>query len=184
MRILVLGAQHSCTRLFVGLFDIHPDVEVVGHASVPANGEVKSVLDIFPKYDHVCVVTRSPTAINLSNLTDYKIPIEQDIAAQAYSSIINDLKKAILEDKDFEKRLHFVSYETAQNIGEFYVKYLLSKMGLDPSKYPGLKDEYHTPKAEDGAKQWFTVHLQIEDVNKKYFMLPTPPEMTFWRGPL
>lgn len=173
MKILVIGPQHSCTRLFVGLIDVHPSVSYTNHISVPSGG---SYLSLGPylngDYDKICVVSREPTIINLSNKTDYNIPIEENIAAKACANILSELERASLAAPDFMDKVHFVSFEALLNYGRTYIKSVLSKMGLDPAKYPS-KTGIHQPKNADGSNTWFGVELDIKDTNKKYFG-PTP----------
>jgi hypothetical protein len=179
MRIIVVGAQHSCTRLFVGLLDVHPDAELVAHMSIPSDGKLHRIRDMHPadleKYDRICVVTRDATCINLSNSVwkdgEVHVPLSENISKKAYDSLLGDLEYIEEHDDALMSKIHFVSYEALVHFGYLYMRSICREIGLNAGKYPpknllsAIKS--YTPKVD----RWFSIGLNISDSNKKYFDL-------------
>lgn len=179
MKILVMGAQHSCTRLFTCLLDVHPDVVYVGHLSVPNGpGHMQGPLDMNPealkKYDYLCLVSRDRSCVNLANARDNGIPLSNDIARQSYGLLARQFQKMIDMDHFLAQKVLIVSYEALVNFRYVYIRQVLELMGLDPNKYPPDQEvaakKGYKPKSLPGRKKprWFSADLAIRDSNEKY----------------
>lgn len=162
--ILVVGPQHSCTRLVTALLDRHPDVNHVGHWSIPSNNPpvfnfpIKNHLDTF---DKIVIVNRDSNAIDISNTkSGHKIDENnsKNISYMSKNMIYNNLGEI-----DHNK-LVFVSIETLADYKEFYIRQLLGSLGLDSNTYCYNLSGIHT----FDPPRWYTVDLTIKDPNRKY----------------
>ena len=172
---MVIGPQHSCTRLFVALLDVHPDVEGVMHLSMPSSGKMRSIREYFVGCDRMLIVSRDRCAINLSNLRDYKIPLDDDIAGAACKAMRDELGAMLRPDAALWRRVHFASFDALINYRDVYLRHVLAGLGLEPAKYPtlaSLEGQTRTPKDSLGGPLWFSVELTLHDSNEKYYNLP------------
>lgn len=170
MKILVGGPHHCCSRVFVALLDRHPDVDYVGHFTVPDEGRGESLLEKFNEgYDVICFASRDSTAINLSNKCRRGVPLVDDVAHMGSLELQADIQTLLEKHRITMDQINFLSIEAAVLYGDLYLKSILHQLGLDPSKYPPLDGSTYTPRERGGDPRWFSVELLIRDENKKYF---------------
>lgn len=171
MKVMVVGPQHSCTRLFVALLDVHPEVEGIMHLSMPSSGKMHSIREYFVGCDRMLIVSRDRCAVNLSNLRDYKIPLDDDIAGAACAAIRDELGAMMRRDQGLW-RVSFASFDALINYRDVYLRHVLAGLGLEPSQYPtlaSLEGQTRTPKDSLGRPLWFSVELTLHDANEKYY---------------
>ena len=166
MNITVIGPQHSCTRLIVGIVDRHPDVKHVDHMGTfdITNWDEEKL------GDKIIIVSRDASCINMSNQKHNIDPKEckaektiKIINEKIYNSIKNNIYK--FED------IVFISIESLVQYKEHIVRKLLIQLGLDESKYDyNLNGKYKPNDIHNSKGRWFTVDLDITDPNKKYII--------------
>jgi len=174
MKVLIAGPQHSCTRLFFGLIDRHPDVSLPRHLSVPGNMDNEWVWldisddDILSKYDKILIIDRDSNCIDRSNERDYNLngisEVSKNLITESMETIIH--KKGL---KWFGDNVVIASFESLFSYKNMYLTYLFLKLGLDPAMYDYKSEGNYQPLEADGKPYWFSVDLEIKDTNKKYF---------------
>jgi hypothetical protein len=176
MKAIIIGPQHSCTRLFTAIIDRHPDIEYAEHWSVPSGTQDNYQFPIYKNpnteepetYDKILVVNRDSNAIDLSCLRDnIEIFLDDESKNQSYktkSFIIDSINN--LSESDREK-LTIASFENLVTYKEVYLRQLFTTMGLDPNTY----DYNLTGRYTFDPPRWFTVNLDLVDTNRKYLKL-------------
>lgn len=168
---LVIGPQHSCTRLFVSLLDRHPDTGHIGHIG----SNTPHFAHIIKQYEKIIIVSRDSSCINYSNQKVNKISIYEDVATEAVNIINNEINKIYELYPERVKDIIYVSYENLYQYKENYIKYILSLLKLDISKYDFNLTGIYKPSdlitdKNPTGKRWFSVDLNIIDANKKYII--------------
>lgn len=165
MKILVIGPQHSCTRLIVAILDRHIETSEIGHYSIPGN---KPPVFNFPgdnlinSFDKIVIVNRDSNAIDKSNIKQgFGIDYENDLnnISQKSKKIINDGLKNINMNK-----VVFISIENLVDYKENYLRQFFKLIGLNDNNY----DYNLSGKYEFDPPRWFTVNLDLIDPNRKY----------------
>lgn len=172
MNTIVIGPQHSCTRLIVGLVDRHPDIRHVDHMGTfdidnPNNKHIWNS----KVYDKIIIVSRDASCINKSNERDYKIQLKESKAEETIK-IINEKINNLLKDNIYKfEDIVFISIESLVQYKEHILRKLFIQLGLDESKYDYiLKGNYKPNDIHNPDGRWFTVNLNITDPNKKYII--------------
>ena len=165
MNILVLGPQHSCTRLVVSLFDKHPDVNYVGHCGT---NDPKIIFnDNNINYDKIIIVSREENCINKSNEKHNKNKKTQ--GTKAIQRINKQLNK--LSNKKKYEDIVFFSFDTFYSFRKFYLQKILESIDLNTDNYDFNFTGLHTPKEYNSNKErWFTVNLEVQNCNEKYII--------------
>ena len=172
MKVIVIGPQHSCTRLFTGILDKHPNIEC-NHWSVPSGMGGKTnwafPIDYDPYTDKevkykVVIVNRDSNAIDLSNKEQKGISLSACISETSKKYIENQLLDIFYDDP---ARIIFASFELLANYKELYLWKLFKSIGVDPNLY----NYVFTGVYEFEPKRWFSVKLDISDTNRKYLKL-------------
>ena len=172
MNTIVIGPQHSCTRLIVGLIDRHPDVIHVDHmGTLDINNPNIEHIWNSKIYDKIVIVSRDASCINMSNERDYKISSKKSTAEETIN-IINDKINNLLKNNIYKfEDIVFLSIESLVQYKEHIVKKLLIQLGLDELKYDyNLKGIYKPNDIHNPDGRWFSVDLNIIDPNKKYII--------------
>ena len=165
MDIIVVGPQHSCTRLIVAILDRHKSVNRIVHHSIPSN---KPPVFNFPdknstaEFDKIVVVNRESNSIDKSNIKDgHKIDYNDD------SKNISQISKKIINNglKDVDpNKVVFVSIENLVDYKEMYIRQFFRIIGIDENDYDyDLHGTYVF-----NPPRWFKVKLDIIDPNRKY----------------
>lgn len=169
MNTIVIGPQHSCTRLIVGLVDRHPDVKHVDHMGTfhiddPKNNHIWNS----KVYDKIIIVSRDASCINMSN-QKYNID-PKECKAEKTINIINEKINNLLKNNIYKfEDIVFISIESLVQYKEHIVRKLLIQLCLDESKYNyNLNGNYKPNDIHNPDGRWFTVNLDIIDPNKKY----------------
>lgn len=168
--IVVVGPQHSCTRLFTALFDRHKEIGEVGHWSIPY-GENQyafpSERKILREYDKVVIVERDSNAIDLSNRDKKGMALDFKDDSKNVSQISKAYIKEhldALDPKIVDERVVFASFETLVTYRDMYLRQLFAELGVDQNDYDyRLKGRY-----EFSPKRWYNVNLDVIDSNRKY----------------
>lgn len=171
MKVIVIGPQHSCTRLFTAIIDRHPDVSFVEHWSVPSG--TKTYLfphdvdphDMKPKeWDRIIVINRDSNAIDMSCERD-GIKIHENENENQSQKSKAFIRSAIDNLSEAERsKISFVSFESLADYKELYLRQVFITMGLDP----GVYDYNLSGRYIFDPPRWFTVILDIKDSNRKY----------------
>lgn len=168
MNTIVIGPQHSCTRLIVGLVDRHPDVKQVDHFGSfnmhnPRVWEKKT-------FDKIIIVSRDASCINLANVRHNIDP--KECKAEKTINIINEKINNLLKNNIYNfEDIVFISIESLVQYKEYIIRKLLIQLGLDVSKYDyNLKGIYKPNDIYSPKGRWFNVDLDIIDPNKKYII--------------
>lgn len=161
INVQVIGAQHSCTRLFVGLLNQHPEIGHVGHQSVPScteNGYHQMLHYFTPHYsvkiDKIIIVVRDKHCVNRSNKEKKGFKNVGDKAVKFITEQINKMGEEKLKD------IIFTSYEMLYQYPEFTLKQLFRQIGVS--------EDYKIDNKKGFQGSWFKVDLNIKDVNEKY----------------
>ena len=166
---IVIGPQHSCTRLFVSLLDRHPDTGHIGHIG----SNTPHFYDLINEYKKIIIVTRDTNCINKSNLYTNKININYDIGTKAYNIINKELDKIYKNNINRINDIIFVSFESLYQFKKNYIKYILKCLDLNINKYDYNLQGIYKPtdlitKENPKGERWFSVNLNIINSNKKY----------------
>jgi|SaaInlStandDraft_6_1057023.scaffolds.fasta_scaffold00062_8 GR25 family glycosyltransferase involved in LPS biosynthesis len=168
---LVIGPQHSCTRLFVSILDKHPDTGHIGHIG----SNMPHFAHIINQYEKIIIVSRDSSCVNYSNFHVNKISIYDDIASDAINIINNEINKIYKTYPGRIKDIIYVSYESLYQYKTNYIKYILSQLNLNIDKYDFNLTGIYKPsdlitERNPLGKRWFSVNLNIIDSNKKYII--------------
>lgn len=170
MNIIVIGPQHSCTRLVVGLIDRHQDVKHVDHMGTNDLPELNNKLWNEKIYDKLVFVSRDASCINKSNEENNNIPFEEGIAEKTINRINININHIIDNNIYNFNDIIFISIESLVQFKELVIKKLLTQIGLDHSTYDfNLIGNYTPNDINNSKKRWFNINLNIVDPNKKYF---------------
>ena len=167
---LVVGPQHSCTRLIVALLDRHPDVNYVGHMGTNS----PNFINLIKHYQKIIIVSRDPSCINKSNEVTNGIDFDEDVSTKATEIINKQINTIYDKHEDRIEDIHFISIESIIQYKTHVLKRFFQELGLNVDNYNyNLTGEYRpkdikSDKNPDGQR-WFTVNLNIRDCNKKYF---------------
>lgn len=171
MNTIVIGPQHSCTRLIVGLVDRHPDIKHVDHMGTfyiddPNNKHIWNS----KVYDKMIIVSRDSSCINMSN-KKYNID-PKECKSEETIKIINEKINNLLKNNIYKfEDIVFISIESLVQYKEHIVRKLLIQLGLDESKYDyNMTGKYKPNDIHNPDGRWFTVNLDITDPNKKYII--------------
>lgn len=158
MKILVIGIQHSCTRLFVGLLSQHPEIKSVGHQSIPSEKSYHHFCNKFTtnkiKFDNIVLVVRDKGCVNKSNLKHNAF----NIAEKGAKFIKDEINKIRKEDR---KKIIITSYEMLYQFKELTLRQLFRSINVD-------EDNYDYNKKGTVKCGWIRTSLHVKDVNSKY----------------
>ena len=159
MKVIVVGPQHSCTRLIVGIINRHQDIELVDHLGSIDENSYNEVFKTIEQYDKIIIVSRDNSCVNKSNEINKDINFNDGICEKTVDLInrkINDL----IYNKNYDfNNIIFVSIESLVQYKNLIIK-----------KYDFNLSGNYRPKEINGGERWFSVNLNIEDPNKKYII--------------
>ena len=168
MNFLIIGPQHSCTRLIVAILDRHINSNNISHWSIPGGVEDGLSysfpdLSLINEYDRLIIVNRDSNAIDKSNMRDgVKIDFVND--ANNLSQISKKMIYENILDLNILDKCVFISIENLFDYKSLYIRKVLEEVGLDPKNYDyDLKGTYVF-----NPPRWFSVNLDISDSNRKY----------------
>jgi len=168
INVMVLGAEHSCTRIICGFLHRHPDAGKIAHVSMPSSkGSFGDLEEIWKKYsiEKVVLVTRDRSANGLSMMrfSSMKESKGKELAgkpAAAATDFAISKMKPFLDNH--QKDVVVVNIESLFQHKKLVLRQTFSLLGLNPNVYPYDKEG----KVTVG---WFTVDLKVYDPNEKYF---------------
>ena len=168
MNFLVIGPQHSCTRLVVAILDRHINSDNIAHWSIPGGSE-DGLSYNFPdissinEFDRLIIVNRDSNAIDRSNIKN-GIEIDFDNDDNNLSQISKKIIYENILNLDILDKCTFVSIENLFDYKSLYIRKVLEAVGLDPNNYDyDLKGTYVF-----NPPRWFSVNLNLVDSNRKY----------------
>ena len=162
MNILVVGVQHSCTRLFVGLLNKHKELGNVGHWSIPSGNTYHNFANNIGNKkiaEKIVIVVRERNCVDLSNLrTDKKKNVSRDGIKFIKENLDQIKQKNKLND------VIFVSFEMLEQYKEYTLRQVFRNLGINENNYNYNNDN------ETFSTDWFKIGLKVKDVNEKYIL--------------
>ena len=158
--VLVVGVQHSCTRLFVGFLSLHSEIENAHHWSIPSGNKYNhfaTKLDNIKIAQKIIIVIRERNCVNLSN----KQTDQMDNVLEKGNNFIKENLKVIKESGRL-KDVIFVSFEMLEQFKEHTLRQLFRNIGVD-------EDNYDYQNEGTFEADWWRISLKVKDCNKKYF---------------
>lgn len=169
MKVLVYGIQHTCTRLVCGLLDLNKNIKII-HLSNPSGDENINLNSIVerrkkngnPIWDKIVIVTRDLNSIDHANK-------KKNFGINMLSFLKSDLDKYIQKNLFDENNIVYLSIESLIQYKKEILKQTFKLLGVDDNNYPYDKTGIYIPKDLNGQDYWFSVNLDINDCNKKYY---------------
>jgi len=167
MNVMVIGAEHSCTRIISGLLKIHPQIGEIGHVSLPSGvsfGNLEGIKRKF-KLEKIILVTRDRSCNDLSMIREsgMKAGFGKKLAGKPLGSGVDfAMSHALPFLEKHKKDVVVVSIEAVAQHKELVLRQTFRLLGLDEDKY-----DYH--KGGQVSIGWFTVDLAVRDPNTRYF---------------
>lgn len=164
---MVVGVEHSCTRLVTGLMKVHPQVSLIIHKSVPAQTSWPHLDKIWQENQigKIVLVTRDRCSNDMSYLRSSSVALMcgkqlagkplgtgSDIARSHLAPFINSHEEDVI----------VVSMESLVQHKELTLRQAFRLLGMD-------EDGYDYDRSDSVWHDWFAVNLAIKDPNLKYY---------------